>query len=200
MEVSYRAYKNADGWRGLSDLPVNAISLVIGKCALLGMVEPALYLQNRARMRLTSFPERGWWVQMGTFFNKGVCPAWLLLIQWGEEVMLGACLWSLPDSGFGVSGGRMRSCEVRLRWAWVCTLTKGTRGCKSGSVSKLKKTSRFSISKPGYRELLGLRKQSFVWFSTFNTHSLNCKQTFLLSNTLVLSLLIQCWKAEESSC
>lgn len=41
-------------------------------------------------------------------------------------------------------------------------LTKGTRGCKSGSVSKLKKASRFSIAKPGCRELLGLRKQSFV--------------------------------------
>lgn len=39
---------------------------LLGNALSLEKGSQALYLQNRARMRLTSFPERGWWVQIGS--------------------------------------------------------------------------------------------------------------------------------------
>lgn len=40
MKVSYGTYKNAGYRRKVSALPVNAISLIIGKCGLGGAIEP----------------------------------------------------------------------------------------------------------------------------------------------------------------
>lgn len=40
MEVSYGTYKNAGYGGKVADLPVNTISLIIGKCGLGGTIEP----------------------------------------------------------------------------------------------------------------------------------------------------------------